>query len=243
MFRSARMLATGIAIWLAVSIVVGCSTGNPSSPSGSVGCLYIGGDYLRLTGDPAQGFSEGAHIAIRHGSRTGRVASGLEVDINGHVLAFAQSVGEYVGAVPGLAMGDTLRICVSEGADSVDQTIQVPHAPSSLQLEGGSWDISGLSSVNRLSWDIPAELGQAVVVRLYDYDGLSSQLLLEIASGEPGYSSLTIPNSVLPYYETLAGVGAVVSQVDYAEFLGNPDDSMVAVHAGIMGTWPVSSRD
>jgi hypothetical protein len=203
------MLATGIAIWLAVSIVVGCSTGNPSSPSGSVGCLYIGGDYLRLTGDPAQGFSEGAHIAIRHGSRTGRVASGLEVDINGHVLAFAQ----------------------------------VPHAPSSLQLEGGSWDISGLSSVNRLSWDIPAELGQAVVVRLYDYDGLSSQLLLEIASGEPGYSSLTIPNSVLPYYETLAGVGAVVSQVDYAEFLGNPDDSMVAVHAGIMGTWPVSSRD
>jgi hypothetical protein len=165
------------------------------------------------------------------------------VDINGHALTFAQGAGEYVGVVPGLAMGDTFRTCVSDGVDSVSSTIQVPHAPSALQLDGGVWDISGPSSINRLTWEIPAQVGQAVVVQLYDYDGLSSQLLLEITSGEPGYASLTIPNSALPYYETLAGVGAVVSQVDYAGFPGNPDDSMIAVHAGVMGTWSVSSGD
>ena len=92
-----------------------------------------------------------ARIFRRHGSRTGRVASDVDVVINGRALTFAQSAGEYVGVVPGLAMGDTLRICVRYGGGSVCEAIQVPHAPAELQLEGGSWDVSGASAINRLS--------------------------------------------------------------------------------------------
>ena len=235
-----RMLAAPLVLVLALALLGGCSDSNPSGPSTIVGCLHIGGSYIRVTGDPPQGFAEGASITIRYGSATGPIASGLEVDINDHPLAFYPPSGAYAGVVPALTPGDSLKLSISDGLGTISRTVLLPHPPSELELVGDSWDISGPSALNTLRWENPAVLGEAVVVRLYDYDGWNAVLLLDAASGDAGNSDFTIPNSQLAYYETLEGVGAVVAQMEYVGF---PAGAGLSVLAATIHTWPVTSGE
>lgn len=237
MFRVSRISTVALTTVAVAALLCACSNTSPSGPGTVVGCLHVRGSYVHVTGDPPQGYRNGAMIEVRYGSDTGPVAWKLDVDINGHSIDFDSLTGLYTGVVPSLAPGDSMTVTVSDGLGAISRTVSVPYAPSNLQLAGGIWDTSGPSVVNRLTWDNPAILGLTVAMQLYAHDGQELSFLYEL-QGEPTYSDLTLPNSWLGDYETFESVGALVAQKEYVAF---PAGHGLAVLSGTVGEWPTSS--
>jgi hypothetical protein len=236
--RARALMAAGMLAALTGSLG-GCSDNGPSGQSTIVNDIYIGGDYYFIPAGPLAGMVNGAMIVVRDGGDTGPVVTDLSVEVNGQELSFDESTGYYTGIVDGLASGDDVTISVSDGLGTVSQTVQVPYAPSDLQLVGGAWDITGSSSTNQLTWNNPATVGQAIAINIYDYDGLDADRIYWGAMGNTQATFRTLSNSELDYYATLTSVAAIVAHSNYAFFSGNPDASAVVVLGCATGTWPV----
>jgi len=240
MLRESRSLVLGLCVVGAALLSSGCSDEGPAGPSTIVGDLYIGGIYLYFPAGRPDPFVNGAYVIVRDGSSTGPVVPGLTVTVNSHALTFDQSVGLYTGVAPNLVSGDNVTISVSDGLGSVSRTVQVPYAPTDLQLIGGVWNTSSAWATNTLSWDNPVVLGQGIIVYLYDYDGAEGDLIHWAESENPSAVTLTVANSALAYYQGMTSVAAIVGQVNYVLFPSNPSGSAVVVLAGDAGAWPTS---
>ena len=220
------------------ALLAGCSDYSPCGPCTTVDRLHVQGKYVRVTGDPPQGVENGARITVRWRTQTGPVVSDLEVDINDYPLEFYPSGESYMGVVPALEPGDSLRLSVSDGSSSISRTVPVPYAPTDVQLVGGVWDISGPSALNRLEWSNPGVLGLAVVIQLYGFDGEDVVFIFEVISGEPDYTDFTISNRDVPGYADFLWIYALVAQMEYVQFPVGPG---LTVLSGTIGEWPTSA--
>lgn len=230
-----------VAAALCIIFASGCSDSGPSGPDTIVGDLWIAAScYCYPAGGPS-GSPNSASVTVRQDTSTGAVVSDVSVAVNGTQLTYSQSLGCYRGAVPSLTAGQSASVSVSDGLGTATQAVQVPYAPLNLNLTGGSWDISNLSASNTLTWLNPGALGQKLAVFIWDYDGGSAALLGSPVSSNPNLVSLTIYNSQLAYYATIAGVRCEVFQVNEATFTGQPAGSSITALAGVWGDWPVSS--
>ena len=219
----------------------GCSNSGPSGPDTIVGDLWIEATCFCYPGGGPSGVLNNATVTVREDSGTGNVVSSVSVSVNGSQLAHSQSLGCYIGTVPSLTPGQSASVSVSDALGTTTQAIQIPYAPSSLNLVGGSWDISSSGASNTLTWLNPVAVGQKLVLLIWDYDGGSAALLGSPVSANPNVVSITVHNWQLAYYATIAGVRCEVFQVNEAVFDGQPAGSSVSAFAGDWGDWPISS--
>ncbi len=218
----------------------GCSSDDaPSAPKSIVRNLYIGGVCLYSPGGTP--LTDGAYVWVREGSNTGPVVSTLTVTLNGHELQFQQSLGLYMGVAPAVVSGENVTFSVSDGLGAVSRTVQVPYAPSSIRLNGPSWNNSSSLAMNTLFWNNPVTTGQGLGVYIYDYDGTNGSLLYSGTTNDPHVTTLSLSNSDLAYYQTITSVAAAVYHVNYAEFPDNPGESFVVVASATWAVWPVTA--
>ena len=239
MHSMVRTLMAGLMIVAAGIVFSGCSDSGPCDPGTLLADLYVYGEYVHFTGDPAQGLPNGAHISIYHGSETGPVASDLEVEINGYRLTFDVASESYVGVVPALEPGDELTISISEGPVSLSGTASVPHAPFDLQVTGDAWDISGPSATNTVTWSNPAVLGTALDVHLFGFNGEDLLPMGGMTTATTTLTELTYTNQFVVGYETLESMSVRVAQMVRVEF---PTGHRVEVLGAEIGEWQAVGR-
>lgn len=222
------------------ALLSGCSGDDgPSGPDTIVHDLWIGGAYFYIPGSRANGITTGAVVFVRDGGEYGAIVSGLTVKINDQELAYDSSQGFYYGEAPTIASGEFGTISVSDGLGTVSQAVQVPFAPSNLEIDGGAWDITDAWTQNRVTWQNPVMVGQGTAWYVYDVVG-DQATLLYYNLGTSHQTSFTCYNYDLAYFETITSIGCVVFQGNYAEFLDNPSGSAVLMLTGVAADWSVT---
>ena len=227
-----------LAVVVIVATLGGCSS-NPSSPSSPLGSYYIAAEYCYCPAADPPGVSTGAFVSVRDGSSGGPYVDGLDVTFGGVGLVQTQ-YGYYWNAVNVLA-GRSYAFSVSTGGRTlVSQSEIVPYAPFSLVISGGQWDASEYTASNALSWQNPATIGDDILLKIYDWNGHSAELLYSGYLGDAAATSTTISNQQLSYFQGIDTIRCLVYQCNWEPFADQPYSSYALIASGTYADWPVS---
>ena len=225
---------------LVALIFAGYSCGPSSSYPVTVHDIGVEGIYHYFPDGAPTGIAGGAEITVRECS--GENVPDFIVSIDGYELEYDSATQYYTGVAPGLTSGEYMVIAVSDGSESISDSVRVPLAISNLQLDGDSWDCSSEASTNTWSWTNPSSTSWAVAQRIYDYDGESGTPIFDRwMDWSSSSTSARISNSRLDYYEGISSVLIVSGQLAYVG-IGDCYWQPTGVHVvtGVWGVWPVS---
>jgi hypothetical protein len=234
---------------LAVAGLLGCSDGGSSEDGSLLDDCWIEASCFYYDMDAPWGPRCLCEVAVGYVDPEGGDGywpDDLIVEVNGSQLLFAPSLMTYL-LVQGpefIPEGDTAVLSVSDGEKTVVATVDMPFAPGSLVLVGGTWDVSSLYSSNNLQWQNELITGNELAVRVWgptEPDGtlLGSFILPGSGIGE----GAVLYNWQLTDYTSLdETVICEVFQVNHVIIEEQRHDSNLRAYAGVWGEWPVAAR-
>jgi hypothetical protein len=139
----------------------------------------------------------------------------LHITVNGTELPYNGALGQFDGEIPYVAGGDTVDLCVVDGADELHLYDIVPDAPTDLSLYGGHWDCSSASVVNVLNWSRLTEYYDDTCVHVCVRDTLDQlEPIFRQCLLDTDQSQLAIVNCQLSHFADLSQVDCLVFQYD-----------------------------
>lgn len=231
-------IASAIILSAMLAAMVGCSNSVGPSESDALDSYWIGGHYTFQfwpLGERALVWPA-AVVHVLSGGADGVPVTGLEVTCNDQALLFNGSW--YSLESLWIPTGSEVSFRVSDGADSLTLTLEVPGCPRRLDLVEGAWDFSDPAGSHTLTWENPSVVADSVLVHVVGLGTHPLDLHVHIVGLPASATEVTLSNAELADFETVTRIECAVSQGVRGFFVGHSGGSEMWARAAMIRTWP-----